>query len=66
MIQILLLKNSKYRMQLDTDENLVEKKENKTAQYLLIGICCFIVLLACFLLYKTMSSSGSAVSGGGK
>ena len=52
--------------QLDTDENLVEKKENKTAQYLLIGICCFIVLLACFLLYKTMSSSGSAVSGGGR
>ena len=50
--------------QLETDENLIEKKENKNSHYVLIGVCCLVIVVAGILFYKTIQSQGP--TGGGK
>ena len=52
--------------QFDTD-NLVESYKKKddnssTTRYLLIGICCLIVLCACYILFRYLSVPGSSDS----
>lgn len=49
---------------LETDENLVEKKENKNSHYVLIGVCCFVIVVAGILFYKTIQSPRPATGGG--
>ena len=50
--------------QLDTDKNLVDKKENKNSHYVLIGVWCIIIVIACFLFFKSLQSKSPASSGG--
>ncbi len=53
--------------QFDTDDKLLEnskKDKNENTKYLLIGIMCLIVIVACFILFKCMSSPSGATAGG--
>ena len=49
---------------LETDDNLIEKKENKNSHYVLIGVCCLVIVVAGILFYKTIQSQGPATAGG--
>jgi hypothetical protein len=49
--------------QFDTDENLVEKSKNKKNEskthFLLIGICCIIIIGGIIFLYKYVKSQNN-------
>ena len=61
--------NYKNMEQLDTDDKLLENskvkkpKDSSLSRYLLIGICCLIVLFAICLLFKVLKNPST---GGGK
>jgi len=53
--------------QFDTDDKLLEdqkKDKNGNAKYLLIGVMCAIVIVACVILFKYMSRPSGATAGG--
>lgn len=53
--------------QFDTDDKLLEnpkKDKNGNTKYLLIGIMCSIVIVACIILFKYMSGPSGATAGG--
>ena len=52
--------------QLDTDEKLVNKKENQNSKYILFGIWAFIIIAAVLLLIKVLKSPPVPVGGNGK
>ena len=52
--------------QFDTDDKLLENKKdkNENTKYLLIGILCLIVVVACIILFKYINSPAGATAGG--
>ena len=53
--------------QFDTDDKLLEdqkKDKNGNAKYLLIGVMCAIVIVACVILFIYMSRPAGATAGG--
>ena len=50
--------------QLETDENLIEKKQPKNAHYVLIGVCCFVLVVAGLLFFKIVKCQKGAVNAG--
>ena len=57
--------------QFDTDDKLIENSKDKkdkssNTRYLLIGICCLVVIGAIILLFKYLNPSSSAILESGK
>ena len=52
--------------QLETDEKLVNKKDNQNSKYVLFGIWAFIIIAAVLLLIKVLKSPPVPVGGNGK
>ena len=52
--------------QFDTDDKLLENKKdkNENTKYLLIGILCLIVVVACIILFKYINRPAGATAGG--
>ena len=53
--------------QFDTDDKLLEnpkKDKNENSKYLLIGVMCLIVIVACIILFKYVRSPAGATAGG--
>ena len=52
--------------QFDTDDKLLEnkKEKNENTKYLLIGVLCLIVVVACIILFKYINGPAGAPAGG--
>ena len=52
--------------QFDTDDKLLENKKdkNENTKYLLIGVLCLIVVVACIILFKYINRPAGATAGG--
>ena len=52
--------------QFDTDDKLLEnkKEKNENTKYLLIGVLCLIVVVACIILFKYINRPAGATAGG--